>query len=172
MESVLSASAAAGLEPAVVVLGPDAANVLRSVDLQHAILVRNDRPETGQIGSIRQGILAVINRPVDGAVVWPVDQPHVQVGTVDRLIEEFRRAHAMIAVPVNAGRRGHPVLFGRDVFQELLDAPEDVGARAVMRAVPARVTEVAVDDAAVLEDIDTPQAYEDLLRRSGPPGNS
>ena len=171
VETVLEASVAAGLDPAVVVLGPDAPKILKAVDLHTAILARNDHPETGQIESIKHGISAIINRPVDGAVVWPVDQPHVLVGTVDRLVQEFRGRHAAIAIPLYQGRRGHPVLFGRAVFQELLDAPQDIGARAVTRAQPDRVAEVAVDDPAVLEDIDTPDAYEDLVRRSDPPGN-
>ncbi len=171
LESVLEASTAAGLDPAVVVLGPDAPKILATVDLRDAIVARNDRPETGQIGSIRQGVSSIINRPVDGAVVWPVDQPHVLVVTVEQLIHEFRTRHAAIAVPTYHGRRGHPALFGRAVFQELLDAPQEVGARAVTRASPERVAEVPVDDASVLEDIDTPEAYEELVRRSGPPGN-
>ncbi|MBI2403934.1 MAG: nucleotidyltransferase family protein [Gemmatimonadetes bacterium] len=171
LEGVLEAGVAAGLEPSVVVLGPDAFKILNAVDLGTAIVARNERPETGQMGSIKHGISAIINRPVDAAVVWPVDQPHVLVGTVELLILEFRARHAAIAVPTYHGRRGHPVLFGKAVFQELLDAPQDVGARAVTQAEAARVAEVPVEDPAVLEDIDTPDAYEDLVRRSGPPGN-
>ena len=171
LESVLEASAAAGLTPSVVVLGPDAPKILAAVDLRDAIVTRNDHPESGQIGSIKQGVSTIINRPVDGAVIWPVDQPHVLVSTIERLVQEFRAQHAALAVPTFGGRRGHPVLFGKSVFQELLDAPQDVGARAVTRAVPSRVAEVPVDDASVLEDIDTPEAYEALVRRSGPPGN-
>jgi molybdenum cofactor cytidylyltransferase len=171
LEAVLDACAAARLDPAVVVLGPDAPKILATVDLRTAIVVRNQHPETGQIASIKHGISAIINRPVEGALIWPVDQPQVLVGTVERLIQEFRGRHAAIAVPLSQGRRGHPVVFGRTVFQELLDAPQDVGARAVTRSDPGRVAEVPVDDSAVLEDIDTPDAYEELVRRSGPPGN-
>ncbi|MBI4342520.1 MAG: nucleotidyltransferase family protein [Candidatus Omnitrophica bacterium] len=121
LESVLEASVAAGLDPTVVVLGPDAPKILAAVDLRGAIVARNDRPETGQIGSIQQGLSSIINRPVDGAVVWPVDQPHVLVGTLERLINEFRSRHAAIAIPTYHGRRGHPALLGRTVFQELLE---------------------------------------------------
>jgi molybdenum cofactor cytidylyltransferase len=171
LETVLDASDAAGLDPMVVVLGPDAPKILNTIDLRTSIIARNMAPETGQITSIKHGIAAIINRPVEGAVLWPVDQPHVLVGTVESLVQEFRRTRSPIAVPLCNGRRGHPVLFGRAVFQELLDAPQDVGARSVTRSRPERVVEVSVDDPAVLEDIDTPEAYEELVRRSGPPGN-
>lgn len=172
LESVLDASLAASLDPVVVVLGTDASKILNSVDLRTVTVARNERPETGQIGSIKRGISAIINHPVDGTVVWPVDQPHVAVRTVELLIEEFHKGGPAIVVPTYEGRRGHPVVFRRGVFQELLDAPQDLGARAVIRADPARVAEVPVGDPAVLDDIDTPEAYEDLVRRSGPPGDS
>jgi CTP:molybdopterin cytidylyltransferase MocA len=172
LESILAASAAAGLDPSIVVLGPDAHKILASVMLDHVVEARNDHPETGQIGSIRQGISAIINRPVEGAVIWPVDQPQVSVGTVERLIEAYRNGGASVVVPAHEGRRGHPVLFGRDVFDDLLSAPINVGARAVVREQQerGRLLEVPVTDAAILEDIDTPEAYEDLLRRSTPGG--
>jgi molybdenum cofactor cytidylyltransferase len=132
--------------------------------------VRNNHPETGQIGSIKQGISAVVNRPVEAVVVWPVDQPRVSVRTVERLTEEYRSSKASVVVPAHEGRRGHPVLFGRAVFDDLLNAPADLGARAVVWAQQqrGRLLEVPVTDAAILEDIDTPEAYEDLLRRSSP----
>ena len=171
LEGILEAASAAALEPRVVVLGPDASQVLESVDLRGAMEVRNLRPETGQLGSMKLGIQAIVNHPVNAAVVWTVDQPHVAVRTVELLVEEFRAGGAPIIVPTHGGRRGHPVLFGREVFQELLAAPLDVGARAVVRSRPERVREVPVADQAVLEDIDTPEAYEELVRRSGPAGD-
>jgi molybdenum cofactor cytidylyltransferase len=172
LEGILEAAAAAGLEPLVVVLGPDGSKVLSSINLRRTITeVKNLQPETGQLGSIQRGVEAIINHPVDAGVVWPVDQPHVSVRTVEQLVEAFRAGGAAIVVPTCSGRRGHPVLFGRATFQELLAAPADVGARAVVRAHAGRVREVPTGDAAVLEDIDTPQAYEELVRRSGPAGD-
>ncbi len=174
LESILAATAAAGLEPSVVVLGQDATKILASAKLGPILEARNERPETGQIGSIKQGISAIVNRPVEAVVVWPVDQPHVSVRTVELLVEEYRKGNASVVVPTHQGRRGHPVLFGRAVFDRLLNAPMDLGARAVVRAEEQRgkLQEVPVADAAVLDDIDTPEAYEDLLRRSVPGADS
>jgi molybdenum cofactor cytidylyltransferase len=158
------------LDPAGVVLGLDAPKILASIRLGQVVEARNNRPETGQIGSIKRGISAIINRPVEAAVIWPVDQPQVSVRTVERLTEAYRNGNASVVVPVHEGRRGHPVLFGRDVFDQLLSAPIDVGARAVVRSQQerGRLLEVPVTDVAILEDIDTPEAYEGLLRRSTP----
>lgn len=170
LESILAATAAAGLEPSVVVLGPDAPKILASVRLGPIVEARNEHLETGQIGSIKQGLSAIVNRPVEAVVIWPVDQPHVSVRTVELVVEEFRKGHTGVVLPTHQGRRGHPVLFAREVFDDLMNAPPDSGARAVVRAQQqsGRLREVPVEDPAILEDIDTPQAYEDLLRRSAP----
>jgi len=160
---------AAGLKPVVVVVSPETHNALAIGHLPNLLVVENETPHTGQLGSLKKGLRAVLNRPVEGVVVWPVDQPHVRVDTVQQLIETYRRSPRGIVVPTYDGRRGHPVLFGRAVFDELLATPEDLGARAVVRADPSRVVEVAVPDRAVLEDIDTPEAYERLLKDSPPP---
>ena len=100
------------------------------------------------------------------ALVWHVDRPHVAVATLAKLIDRFRQGGAAIVLPTLSGQRGHPVMFGREVFDELIETPDEEGARAVVRADPSRVALVPVDDPAVLEDIDTPEAYADLLRRT------
>jgi len=173
LESLVAAAGAAGLDPSVVVLGLDAAKILASVRLGPIIEARNEHPETGQIGSIKEGMSTILNRPVEAVIIWPVDQPHVSVRTVELVIEGYRKGHASVVVPVYQGRRGHPVLFSRDVFEDLLNAPVDLGARAVVRAQEqaGRLLEVPVADPAILEDVDTPEAYEDLLRRSVPGGD-
>jgi len=119
------------------------------------------------LGSVQAAIKEVINRSVDGLLVWPVDYPHVRSDTAITLISAFLRSHRSIAIPVFERQRGHPVIFGCDVFDELLAAPPGEGARAVVRADRSRVMEVQVDDPAIIEDIDTPEDYKDLLRRQG-----
>lgn len=164
VESIVDACLAAGLDPVVAVLGEDADNILNLCDLSRSLVVRNPAPETGQIGSLKLGLAAISNRAVEAALVWPVDQPHVRIETVSSLLARFRGERAAIALPTYEGRRGHPVVFSRSVFDELLAAPAALGARAVVRADPTRVLEVPVTDRAVVEDIDTPESYEALLR--------
>jgi molybdenum cofactor cytidylyltransferase len=169
LESILDAASAAGLEKCLIALAPDADNVLQAHQLLSGMVVRNEAPEAGPIGSIRAGIRAVLNHPVEALLVWPVDHPHVSVSTVQALVARFYQTRAAIVVPVYRGRRGHPVLFSRSVFEELLESSDSEGARAVVRKDPNRVTEVPVGDPAILEGIDTPAQYEALLRRSAFP---
>jgi len=165
LEATIVASRAAGVDSCVVVLGPDADKVLESIDLSGVPVVRNDKPVSGPIGSIRLAICA-LNHAVEAVLVWHVDRPHVAVATLAKLVDRFRQGGAAIVLPTLSGRRGHPVVFGRAVFDELMATPNEEGARAVVWADPSRVALVPVDDPAVLEDIDTPEEYADLLRRT------
>ena len=165
LRAILDACDALGLERRLVVLGYDADKILAEMDLSDATVLRNPTPESGPIGSIRAAIGAVLNHPVEGVLVWHVDRPHVAIATIETMLDRFRQGPQPIVVPSYQGRRGHPAVFGRAVFEELLSGPEDQGARAVVRSDPSRVAVVPVDDPAVTEDIDTPEAYKGLLRR-------
>jgi len=165
LETVLHGCAASGINRCVVVLGPDMDKILSQIDLSGVSVVQNPSPQTGPIGSIRIALEVLLNHPVEAALVWHVDCPHVSVSTVTMMIDRYRQGDIDIVVPEFDGRRGHPVIFGREVFDELLQGPDGEGARAVVRADPSRVAVVPVADPAVAEDIDTPEAYEELLRR-------
>lgn len=165
LQTILDACSALGLRQRLVVLGYDADKILADIDLGDATVLRNPAPESGPIGSIRAGIEAVLNHPVEGVLVWHVDRAHVAIATIEALLDRFRQGGEPIVVPSHQGRRGHPVIFGQAVFADLLAVPDDQGARAVVRSDPSRVAVVPVDDPAVTEDIDTPEAYRELLRR-------
>jgi molybdenum cofactor cytidylyltransferase len=164
LSGIVDACYAAGVEKRVVVLGHYADKIKEEIDLSDLLVAVNEHVETGPIGSVRAGLAALASYPVDAILVWPVDRPHVAVATIEALLDGFRAAHQPIVVPTHDGKRGHPVLFGRPVFAELLGAPDDEGARAVVHRDPARVAEVPVDDPAVLEDFNTPDDYKKLLR--------
>jgi molybdenum cofactor cytidylyltransferase len=73
-----------------------------------------------------------------------------------------------IVVPVRSGRRGHPVLFARRFFDDVLTHYDAVGLKGLLAQHPAHVREIDVNDDAVLEDIDDPDAYRRALRRNHP----
>jgi molybdenum cofactor cytidylyltransferase len=164
LQSILDVTAAVGISRRLVVLGPEPDRILSEHELRGVTLVTNDEMDLGPIGSIRASIEAIQVHPVDGLLVWPVDFPHVAVKTVELMIEAFRAQPDCIVVPATRGKRGHPVLFPRSVFPELAAASDTEGAREVVRAVPDRVVEVPVEDLAVIDDLNTPEAYRRLLK--------
>ncbi len=165
LQSILEASSALGIQRRIVVFGPNGDKILKNHDLHDVTVVWTKEFEAGPIGSIRAAIRAIQPHPVDGLLVWPVDMPHVTIATVETLLDGFRAGRAAIAVPTFEGKSGHPVIFGRAVFEELLDTPDGEGANAVVHADPGRVLKVEVDDPAVVEDLNTPSEYQTMRRR-------
>ena len=91
-----------------------------------------------------------------------MDQPLIDAETIVALSTQLKRGR--IVLPFYDGRRGHPVFFASDLFEEILELPSDQGLNTVVRRIPGRVTEVAVTNSGVLRDIDTPEEFENLLR--------
>ena len=125
--------------------------------------LENPTPELGQLSSLLVGVAYAEACDADGVMVLPVDIPSVKAATVQSLREAFDLGAEPIVRAVHQGRHGHPVIFGRPVFAELRAADLSVGAREVLRREPARVCEVAVDDAGVLRDVDEPDDYRRLV---------
>jgi molybdenum cofactor cytidylyltransferase len=123
-------------------------------------IVHNPDFLRGQLSSLKCAIGAT-SPDVDGVLVHLADHPLVQGATFRALAEKYAVTRAPILIACHRGRRGHPVLFAKGVFSELLAAPEVEGARFVVNADPARVVYVEVEDPGVTLDLDTP---EDLKR--------
>ncbi len=151
--AVLRTLSNAGASPLLVVCGAHATETARALPAELDVsLVSNPAPARGQLSSLQVALRALGD--VDGAIVSLVDHPAVRAETVSALLDAVRPDR--IVVPRHQGRRGHPVVFGSELFAELCATPHEAGARAVVRADPARVLELDVDDAGIHVDIDTP----------------
>jgi CTP:molybdopterin cytidylyltransferase MocA len=105
-----------------------------------------------QIDSVRFA-LAEYEGP---ALVHPVDVPPVAPAVVGRL-----RGAGGSAVPLYAGRRGHPILLSATAVRRL-------GAEALaggLRSLLVTAAEVPVEDPSVLENLNDPRALAAWLRR-------
>lgn len=151
-----------GCGPVIVVVPPDGGqgDRLRSlVEEAGARAVTNPDPESEQIDSLRAGLKAIGSGPV-AAVVLPVDFPLAGPAVVARLIQSFHERGAPIVRPVYHAQPGHPVLFARDVWDELMETDLEQGAREVIHRHHAEIRDVPVDDRGVTVDVDTPDDYE------------
>lgn len=152
--------------PILVDLGHEAERIRREVMFQEARPVLNPEYRNGMLSSIRAGLLAIADEErVEGAIVCPVDHPEIDADLVDTLIRRYEETGRPIVLPVRRGRRGHPVLFARSTFGEIMKALDSVGARQVVWNLADQVSEVATDHPGVTFDVDTPEEYEKLLAR-------
>lgn len=138
----------------------------RLADVSGAAVLVNDQPNSEQIDSLQLGI-ANLSEDCDGVMVLPVDFPGVQTETVAKLIQTFEERNATIVNPSCDGEPGHPVIFSRRVFAELLVAGLPDGARSVMARHARDTYLVPVDDRGVLIDIDTRADYDEHVKNEG-----
>ena len=161
-----AASMLVTVERLIVVVGAHREAVTAAVPADKRIgIVDNCNYALGQLSSIKAGLCAV-SESADAIIVHLVDHPTVLPETFRRLAREYQSSAKPILVTGYRGHRGHPVLFDRSIFDELRQAPIDVGARAVVNADADRVIYLEVDDPGVVLDLDTPA---DLVRAGLPP---
>ncbi len=161
---------AAGVDPLVVVTGLHDAETRAVLPAAlRALVVRNPEPERGQLSSLQLALAWLEEHAPEtpGALVALVDHPAVRPETYAALVRAARAParQVEIALPTHHGRRGHPLVFLRSVWPEILGADAPDGARSVVRRAPERVAEIEVDDAGILRDVDRPADLERLAGR-------
>ena len=145
-----------------VVLGAGAEVIRALAKLEPSTVVLNPEWEKGQLSSIWAGLRSLDGMDLDGVVLCPVDHPLVSARLVGDLIEHFYADKKSLVVPTFNTRRGHPVIFSRMLFDELLAAPANEGARAVVWAHPGDISEVPTDEEGVILNLNDA----DMLKRA------
>jgi len=158
LEQIVTTLRRSRLDRVTVVLGAQAETIERAVDLSDAEVVINRDYRNGQLSSLVAG-LKQVSPETEAIVLCLVDHPFITCDVVDRVVGAFRRTNAAIVVPTCNGRRGHPTLFSRSMFEPLIGAPAEEGARHVVYSNEDKVCEVTVSDGTILVGIDTPDDY-------------
>ncbi len=145
-----------------VVVGHEAEAVRAALAGDGVSFIDNPDYADGISTSIRRAIAALPD-DVDGVIVCLGDMPRIRPQQIDRLIAAFNPVEGRsICIPTWRGKRGNPVLIGRQFFAEIQEISGDVGARYLIGQYPDLVCEVEMGNDAVLVDIDTPQALDAL----------
>jgi CTP:molybdopterin cytidylyltransferase MocA len=156
----------AGLQSIIVVTGVHHSQTRAAcaslIDKGTMRCVQNPDPSRGQFSSLLVGMDAAINDATPGLLVTLVDVPLVTTSTVRRLIETWERTRAPIVRPAIGEQHGHPVVFDRQLFDQLRSTSPEAGAKAVVRSHAALIENVPVTDLGCLVDVDTPQDYRAL----------
>jgi molybdenum cofactor cytidylyltransferase len=151
-----------------IVLGAHAELIADAVRLAADEVVINAEWEKGQLSSIQAGIRS-LPAGTDGMILCLIDHPLISATLVDELIERFYLGSATppIVLPVYQGKRGHPVIFSAGVFEELLMAPLDQGARSVVWAHAGEVAEVVTLEQGCVLNLNDPETVHRVLGLPG-----
>jgi molybdenum cofactor cytidylyltransferase len=163
VESALASAA----RPVLVVTGHQQPQIEAALAGLDVTIVANPAYASGLSSSLKAGVGA-LPRQIGGVLVALGDMPLVRPAHLDCLIAAFLAAQGQaIIVPTHRGQRGNPVLWPAACFAEMLGLKGDAGARQLFAAHAGLIREVPLDAAAVLEDIDTPEALAHLRQGLG-----
>lgn len=164
---VADALQASKAEPIIAVTGHEAERIDEALQKHGFIRVHNPDYADGLSTSLVAG-LGTLPSDCDGFLVCLGDMPTLGPQIIDRLIAAFSPEDGRrICVPTFNGKRGNPVLWDRSFAEPMAELKGDVGAKHLIGENEDVVAEVAMDDAAVLSDIDTPAALAQLRAKMG-----
>jgi len=154
----------AGLSPVIVTVPPPPvgeAVAERLAGLAVRVLP-NAAPRRGLSGSVETALRSITPGHA-GLVLCPVDVPFASAPLIRAMIDALAEPESewLAAVASYGGLPGHPVAFGRELFEDLLDCDRSGGPRAVLKAHAPRVLPYAWHDPQILHNLNTPEAYRD-----------
>ena len=153
LERVIHALRSGGCARVLVALPTPKGPVAAKAAEAGAGVVTNPSPEDGPIGSLRAS-LRTLDPAVGGVAYCPVDYPLLQAATVRSLLTEFHLGDSPLTLPTFRDKRGHPVVFRRTLFEELLADDLPQGAKTVVYRHLDAATLVPVEDEGSVIDID------------------
>ena len=160
IERIVAALKHSGIDRILVVLGFNAEEMRREIEHLPVEILINQDYQQGQLSSLQTALRRLSSeKDCDAILVHLVDHPYLSTAVVNRMIDRYRESKSCIVIPKYRGKRGHPVLFDRSLFTELLAAPLDQGAKAVVNAHRHETLELDTEDVGVTLDIDTPELY-------------
>lgn len=158
LDQIISVLKLSDADRITVVLGAEAEAVKKTVDLSGTNVVINKDYQKGQLSSLTAAIEKT-PQDTDAILICLADAPFITENVVNKIISKFKETNSPIIVPVFNKKRGHPPLFSRSLFNELINAPQEQGARHVLYSNEEKVLEVETSEGGILIGIDTPDDY-------------
>ncbi|MFN7210021.1 MAG: selenium cofactor biosynthesis protein YqeC [Aggregatilineales bacterium] len=157
------------LDDIVVVTGHVAEQVRAALSEEPVRFAHNADYQTGDMLSSLQTGLRALDESIAACLVVLGDQPQLDGRIVGQLTQAYAEGRGKIIAPSYKGRRGHPILLDRSLWQPILDLPHGAAPRDVINANAHQTYYVNVETDSVLRDIDTPDDYREARRRANLP---
>lgn len=158
LEQIISVLKLSDVDRITVVLGAEAETIKESIDLSGTSVVVNKNYQREQLSSLIVGI-EDIPEETEAILLCLVDTPFITKEVVNKIISKFKETDSPIIVPVFNKERGHPTLFSKSLFSELVNAPKEQGARYVLYSNEEKILELETAESGILIGINTPEDY-------------
>jgi len=158
--NILDAIAAANVDERVVVLGHKPQQVIEAIKprLGEVKTVINEDYEQGMTSSFQKGLRLV--GFVDAAFLFLGDEPILDKNFLNVMIQQMENNldRVLIVSPIHKGKKGHPLLFHRRLFGEILGLKESETIRDVVHKHADRLLTIEAPEWTIM-DIDTPEDF-------------
>ena len=161
LEHCIDALTHGGILKILVITGSAHDEIMKHVD-KHSLpctLIRNPHPDEGQYSSLQTALHSLPDN-TDAVIVHLVDHPLVKKETIDAIVRKYISTTARMIIPSCEHRRGHPVLYGSTLFQEIITTFPEQGARSIIELHQQEIVYVEVDDPGIKMNIDTKEDLE------------
>jgi molybdenum cofactor cytidylyltransferase len=159
----------AGIERILTVVGPHVPELSPLAQAAGSEVLLLAEETKGMRGSVELGLdwIEKTWRPAlgDSWLLVPGDHPAINPEVVHCLIGSWGHGPATILIPTYQGRRGHPTLVGWNHVAGIRSQDPAKRLNAYFREHAAQTREIPVEDADVLNDLDTPEDYEEWRKR-------
>jgi len=162
LEHLLEVTALPEIGVRRVVLGAHAEPIAKAIHLKADEIVINPDWEKGQLSSI-QAAMRSLPPGTDGFLLCLIDHPLISAALIEELIERFYKSGKLIVLPIYEGRRGHPVIFSAKLYDELLRAPLETGARAVVWAHAGDIELVSTNEEGCVLNLNDPETLNQAI---------
>lgn len=153
----------------IVVLGHEESLVREKLDkFKNVKFVINHKYKGGMTSSIQTGV-ANTHSKSQGFLICPSDMPALSSEVINRLINQLSLFpnDQKIIVPTYQHQKGNPILFDSHYRHEILSHSQPNGCRAIITNHFDKSVQVEVGQKIFFEDIDTPEAYQEWLKKTG-----
>lgn len=162
LERVIQTLQQGGISSVVVVTGHQQEQLEPIISRMGAQNAYNDRFAEGMFTSVQQGISA-LPAEASGCLFTLVDYPLIEPEVIGLLLAEHEEEPEKFIVPTFQGKKGHPLVIPMVYRQEILENDGKEGLKGITRRHEAQMIRIPVETETVVLDMDTPEAYEELL---------
>jgi molybdenum cofactor cytidylyltransferase len=135
-----------------------------SIKRPDVTIIYNPDYEKGMLSSVQTGIRN-LKSGYQAFFLLPVDIPLVKPSSITQIMQAGVFHLGNIIYPAFQGKRGHPPLIPCALIPEILQWDKEGGLKSFFEKQNTDSCMLPVEDEFVLLDIDTPEDYENLLKR-------
>lgn len=152
----------AGVLDVRVVVGFRAEELVEVVEHLGGKVVVNPEFAQGMYSSIQAGVRS-LEQNAQAFFILPSDIPLISSTTIKRIVDCYLQFQHSVIRPVYNGQWGHPPLISARFKEEITQRAYQDGLRGFLHLHEQETYEMAVQDEAVLLDMDTPEDYRALV---------